>query len=116
MTGLSLFRTSASNVWSVTTLVVPTTITSLYLRVNIRCCISGLFLAGQPAFGVQGGRAARPGGGDGLPVGVVHHVAAGEHAVDGRARRGLVDQEIPLRIGGQLAGEQLGPRVVPDGH
>src|SRR5271163_2917007 len=105
MTGFSLFRTSVSKVSSVTTLVAPTTITSLNLRVNIRCYGSGFFLAGQPALGVQGGRAAGPGGGHGLPVGVVHHVAAGEHTLDGRARRWLVDQEISVRIGGQLLGE-----------
>ena len=49
-------------------------------------------MAGQPALGVQGGRAAGPGSGHGLPVGVVHHVAAGEHAFDGGTCRRLVDQ------------------------
>src|ERR1700721_1012004 len=102
MTGVSLLRASVSKVSSVTALVVPPTITSLYSRVNIRCFISGVFLAGQPALGVQGGRAAGPGGGHGLPVGAVHHVAAGEHALDGRTRSRLDDQEISVRIGGQL--------------
>src|SRR3546814_9032330 len=36
----------------------------------------------EPALRVQGGLAARTGGGDGLAVGVVLHVAAGEHALD----------------------------------
>src|ERR1700691_6656626 len=110
MTGFSLFRTSASKVSSVTTLVAPTTITSLNLRVNIWCCGSVFFLAGQPALGVQGGRAAGPGSGHSLPVGVVHHVAAGEHALDGGTRRRLVDQEVSVRIGSQLLGEQFGSR------
>ena len=34
----------------------------------------------QPALGIDGGHAPRAGGGDGLPVGVVLDVAAGEHA------------------------------------
>ncbi|MCK7529277.1 MAG: hypothetical protein MZV64_72840 [Ignavibacteriales bacterium] len=46
--------------------------------------------ASQVALGVEGGHAAGAGGGDGLPVGVVLHVAAREHAGHVRAscRRG----------------------------
>src|SRR5688500_12816161 len=46
----------------------------------IRCLALGF----EPALGVDGGHATGAGGGDRLPVGVVLHVAAGEHARDVR--------------------------------
>src|SRR3984957_15467906 len=113
MTGFSLFRTSVSKVSSVTALVAPTCDHIL----NCCCCLCWLLrvvLAGQPAFGVDGGRAARPGRGYGLPVGAVHDVTAGEHALNGRARRRLADLQVSIRVGGQLAREQVRPRVVTD--
>src|SRR5580692_8411216 len=107
MTGLSLFRTSSSKFCSVTTLVAPTPITPLSsFRVFCRLRSSSVFLAGQPPLGVQRRGAASAGRGDRLPVGVVDDVAAGEDALDGRPGGRLVDQEIPLRVGSELAGEQ----------
>ena len=47
--------------------------------------VSGVVL--EPALGVDGGHAARAGGGDRLAVGVVLDVAAGEDALDVRRRR-----------------------------
>ena len=41
-------------------------------------------LMGEPAFGVERGHAAAAGGGDGLAIIVVGHVAGGEHAFDAR--------------------------------
>src|SRR5580704_969942 len=110
MTGLSLFRTSSSKFCSVTTLVAPTPITPLSLfRVFCRLR-SSVFLAGQPALGVQRRGAASAGRGDRLPVGVVDDIAAGEDALDGGPGGRLVDQEIPLRVGRELSGEQFGAR------
>ena len=58
----------------------------------------------EPAFGVDGGHAARPGRGDGLAVGVVLDVTAGEHPGDvGGGRAALGDEvaggvDIELRV------------------
>ena len=49
MTGLSLFRTSASKVSSVTTLVVPTAITSL----SLLCLLVLLNCSGSPVLASQ---------------------------------------------------------------
>src|SRR6202167_4287241 len=113
MTGLSLFRTSSSKVWSVTTLVAPTPSHPLTRFLSY---VISVFPAGQPALGVQRRGAAGAGRGDRLPVGVVDHVAAGEDALDGGPRGRLVDQQITLGVGGELPGEQVRSRVVPDGH
>src|SRR5438552_12067599 len=112
MTGLSLLRTSASKVSSVTTLVAPTSITSLSLRWVV---VRSSFLAGQPALRVERRRAAGARRGDGLPVRPVHDVTAGEDALNGGPRRRLVDLQVAVGVGGELAGEQLGTRVVADG-
>ena len=77
--------------------------------------VSG-FVISQPPFRVQGRRTAGAGRGDRLPVGVIHHVARGEHPVDGRAGRGLLDEQVSLRVGGKLLREQLTARVVADRH
>src|SRR5258708_1912081 len=61
------------------------------------------FLAGQPALGVERGRAAGAGGGDGLPVGAVDDVAGREDALDGGTRRRLVDQQVAVGVGGELS-------------
>ena len=53
-------------------------------------------MLGQIAFRVYGGRAAGAGGGDGLPVGVVHAVAAGEDAGDAGGRGGVGDLQVAL--------------------
>src|SRR5579859_5767377 len=103
MTGLSFCRTSVSKFASVTTLVAPTGdhILLLVWVIPVTQAVSA-FLARQPALRIEGGRATRPGRGHGLPVRVVDHVAAGEHALDGRARRRLVDQQVALGVRGQL--------------
>src|SRR5579859_1090263 len=118
MTGLSFCRTSVAKVWSVTTLVVPTG-GSLLLSVTLDCALGNcalgtLRLAGQPVLGVQCRGAAGTGRGDRLPVLPVHHVTAGEYAVDRGLRAGMTDLQVALGIGVQLALEQLGPGVVPD--
>src|SRR5215831_9940135 len=74
------------------------------------------FVVGQPSLRVQGRRAAGSRRGDRLPVGVVHHIAGREHPVDPGARGWLFDEQVPLRVGGELPGEQLTARVVADGH
>src|SRR2546430_9444873 len=108
MTGLSFFRTSTWKVSSVTTLVVPTcdhtplTCDSIIAAQRSR---SG-FLAGQPALSVERGRAAGAGGGDSLPVGAVDDVAGREDALDGGARRRLVDQQVAVGVGGELRSEE----------
>src|SRR5207253_7930654 len=62
------------------------------------------------------GRTARARRGDRLPVRVVNDVAAGEDALDGGAGGRLVDQQVAVGVGGELPGEQVGARVVADGH
>ena len=69
---------------------------------------------GEETFGVQGCRAAGTGGSDGLPVGVVDQVAAGEDAVDVGPGARRVDEHVPGVVEVDLAGEQLRARVVPD--
>src|SRR5664279_804544 len=72
-----------------------------------------LFL--EPALDVDGRHAPRTGRGDGLPVAVVLHVAAGEHAVHvgpGPVRGPQVTSVLHV----QLALEQGGVGLVPDGH
>ena len=61
----------------------------------------------EPTFGVDRSHASRSRGGDGLAVGVVLDVAAGEHSGDvGSAR---------ARFGDEISGEERGVRLVPDG-
>src|SRR6516225_5738319 len=110
MTGLLLCRTSASKVSSVTTLVAPILITPSVLYVS-----SGLRLVfGQPALGVDRRRTAGARRRDGLPVGPVHDVTAGEDAVDRGARGRLLDEQVAVGVGGELAGEQLAARRMAD--
>src|SRR4051812_30605303 len=71
---------------------------------------------GQPAFGVDGRGGAGAGRGDGLAVDVVDDVTAGEDAVDGGARRRVLDLDVAGVVELELAGEQLAARVVADGH
>src|SRR5690606_36037665 len=70
---------------------------------------------GEPAFRVQGRRAARPGGGDRLSVGVVHDVAGREYAVDVGPGRGRIDDDVALLVERHLTLDQLAARVVADG-
>src|SRR3954470_22041022 len=69
---------------------------------------------GQPALGVDRRRGAGPGRGDGLPVDVVDHVTAGEHAVDVGARGRVLDLDVAGVVELELPREQLAARVVPD--
>ena len=59
-----------------------------------------------------------PGGGDGLAVGVVLHVAAGEHTLDvgggGPARAPGDEVAVVLEL--ELALQQVGVGLVADGH
>src|SRR3954447_14852871 len=75
-TGLSDCSTSLTNVASVTALVAPTwTSGSGKGKEN-----SEFDERGDEPLGVQCGRTSGAGGGDGLPVRVVHQVPGGEHA------------------------------------
>src|SRR4051794_32665406 len=110
-TGLSLPRTSVSNVASVTVLVaapmsapsgsmLPVTVKprrwvrhsrgSLELRASLEL--------GQPPFRVERGLAAGAGGGDRLAVNVVDEVAAREDAVEVGAGRRRVDHDVTLVV------------------
>src|SRR5665213_2939575 len=71
-------------------------------------------LRGQPAFGVERGCTASAGCGDGLPVGVVDEVAAGEDSVEVRAGRGRFDLHVAGLVEINLAAEQVAARVVAD--
>jgi hypothetical protein len=70
----------------------------------------------EPAFGVDGGHAARPGRGDGLAVVVVLHVASGEHAVHAGAGGAVEGADVAVVIQLELALEQGAVGLVPDGH
>src|SRR5260370_14410545 len=72
------------------------------------------FVVRQPSLRVQRRRAAGAGGGDRLPVGPVHHVARREHALDAGPGAPLLDDQVPLRVGGELPGAQLAARVMAD--
>src|SRR5712664_1355366 len=117
MTGFAFFTTSVSKLASVTTLVAPT--------VGAPSALSGWVEAGsglvvrlvrQPPLGVDRGGTSGGRRGHRLAVRVVDHVTAGEHAVHAGAGGGLVDDQVPLAVRRQLAGEQLAPRLVADGH
>src|SRR5688572_4814497 len=71
---------------------------------------------GEPALGVDRRGRTGAGRGDGLAVDVVDDVAAGEDAVDVGAGGRVLHLHVALVIQLQLADEQLGARVVADGH
>src|SRR5690242_1745825 len=62
------------------------------------------------ALGVEGGRTARAGGGDRLPVVVVDEVAAGEHAREVGGRRRVRHECVALVVEVDLALDQLRAR------
>src|SRR4051812_41071618 len=104
-TGLSLPRTSVSNVASVTVFVAaPMSAPSgsmLPVTVKPRRWVRhsrGSLELGQPSFRVERGLAAGAGGGDGLAVNVVDEVAAGENAVEVGPGRRRVDQDVALVV------------------
>src|SRR4051794_15197210 len=137
-TGLSLPSTSLAKLVSVTFTVLPAIGRSPLCRLAVYCplgkpierwiyckdpgpvlrtgsspLVEGL---GEPALGVDRGRRAGAGGGDRLAVDVVDDVTAGEDAVDVGPGRGVVNLDVALVVELQLAGEQLAPGVVADGH
>src|ERR1700729_4098360 len=115
MTGLSLFRTSASKVASVTGLVAPTVLDFLPWVTRAMAARGGADLGlviSEPPLRVERGGTASPGSGDRLPVNVVDHVAGGEDAVNRGARAGVLDQEVTLRVDRQLPGEELAAGVM----
>src|SRR5580692_9945534 len=71
---------------------------------------------GHPALGVEGGHAAAAGGGDGLPVGEVLHVAAREDAGNAGVRRTRPGLQVAVVVHLELAGEQIGVRRMADRH
>src|SRR4051812_14420928 len=126
-TGLSLPSTSLAKLVSVTVTVLPAIGRSPFRGLPevlggrthraVDVCPSALVEGvGEPALGVDRRRGAGARGGDGLPVDVVDHVAAGEDAVDVGAGAGVLDLDVTLVVELQLAGEQLAARVVADGH
>src|SRR5438874_1303409 len=70
-------------------------------------------LLGQEALGVEGGHAARSGGGHGLSVDVVLHVARCEDARDVGARRAGLGREVAGFVVIQPVEEERRVRVVP---
>src|SRR5476651_678764 len=125
-TGVSLAKTSVAKVSSVTDWVVPTVGSC---RLSIGCAgrssggglsvraggkLRNGVLAGQPPFGVEGGRTAGAGRGDGLAVGVIDEVAARKNTIEIGARRRLVDHDIAGGVKLDLAAEQFAARVVAD--
>ena len=67
----------------------------------------------QIAFGIERRHAAGPGRGDRLPVDVVLHVAAREHAFDARFRA-IVGDDVAVRVHLDLSPEQRRVRRVAD--
>src|SRR5687767_2479492 len=131
-TGLSLPSTSVAKLVSVTVTVFPAMVvlllsTAWMARPDNRpgggsmparrsrrsgsALVEGL---GEPAFGVDTGGRTGAGRGDRLTVDVVHHVAAGEDAVDVGAGRGVFDLDVAVVVELELPGEQLAARVVAD--
>src|SRR5580700_11188369 len=113
MTGLLLFRTSASNVASVTALVAPMLITPSVLNLSIWLLRVGVLVLvlRQPPLRVDRGRTAAARRGDGLPVHVVDHVTAGEDALDRGSGGPALNLQVALGVDGELAGEQLAARL-----
>src|SRR5690606_21146954 len=71
--------------------------------------------SGEVTLGVERGGTARAGRRDRLAVGVVDHVTGTEDAGKARAGRRRLDLQVALLVELQLALDQLGARVVPDG-
>src|SRR5580704_12011431 len=122
MTGLAFFTTSVSKFASVTTLVAPTvgapSALSGWVEADEVWAGSGLVvrLVREPPLDVDRGGTSRSGRSHRLAVGVVHHVTAGEHTIHAGPGRRVLDLQVTLAVRRQLAGEQLAPRVVADGH
>src|SRR3984957_7590452 len=122
MTGLAFLTTSVSKFASVTTLVAPTvgapSALSGWVEADGVAAASGLVvcLVREPPLDVDRGGTSGAGRGHRLAVGVVDHVAAGEHAVDAGPGGRVLDLQVTLAVRLQLAGEQLAPRVMADGH
>src|SRR5436190_8092144 len=64
---------------------------------------------------VECGGAAGAGGGDGLTIGVVDEIAAGEHAGEVGARRRHLHHDVALAVEGHLPADELVARLVADG-
>ena len=73
-------------------------------------------LLGEEALGVERAHAARAGGGHGLPVDVVLHVADREHARDVRLGRARLRDQVAGLVVVELVEEELRVRVVADRH
>src|SRR4051812_21086299 len=70
---------------------------------------------GKPALGVERGLAAAAGRGDGLAVGMVHEVPAGEDARDVGAGAGQRHADVALVVGVDDVADERGARVVAHG-
>src|SRR3546814_2962936 len=69
----------------------------------------------EETLGVECSHAAGPGRGHRLPVDLVLHVAAGEHARNARARASGLHLDIALAVEIELALKQAGRRRMTDG-
>src|SRR5690349_3340113 len=76
--------------------------------------VGGFALLGQPALGVDGGRTAATGGGDGLTVRVVDEVTRREHTGHRGECRASLDQDVALGIEVDLPADEFAARVVAD--
>ena len=74
------------------------------------------FLSQQEAFAVECGNTARTGGGDGLAVVGVLHVARGEDALDRGLRGARLGADVAFGIELELSGEELRVGMVTDGE
>ena len=70
----------------------------------------------QEALRVQRRHASRPGGGDGLAVGLVLHIAGGEDAGDRSLRAAGAGHDIAVGVQVQLAIQKSGVGQVADGE
>src|SRR5689334_19985138 len=75
-----------------------------------------VILVREVVLGVDRRHAAAAGGGDGLAVERIGHVAGGEHARDRGARRAWRDLEIAALVHRHLAGEERGVGLMADRH
>ena len=69
----------------------------------------------EPSLGVDRRHAPRSRRGHRLAVGVVLHVATGEHTLDVGVRRAGHGDQVAVLVGVQHTSEQVGVRAVPDG-
>src|SRR5688500_14469769 len=108
-TGRSACNTSLTKLASVPAVVAPT---KILLKPGVEPSVQG----GDEPLGVERRGGAGAGGGDRLPVDVVHQVTRGEHAGDAGVRGRVGHPHVAVFVHVDLAAEQLTARVVADRH